>query len=160
MSEVSGAIKRIHIPAHAAAVGVARALFADDVVSRPGRAQAARDELLAGRVGLGDQVHAALVLKAHTPLKVRHEKLAGFDSNGRGLGQVRRWLLSHGYSVPPRQQQARWGPVGRWSFGPAGFRLAGTLSAARARRLAVAFLNVHDLRFEDEQIGLALARQP
>src|ERR1017187_1076392 len=43
-------------------------------------------------------------------------------------------------------------------IGALSFRLGRRhLAAARARRLAVAFLDVHDLRLEDKKIGLALA---
>src|ERR1039458_10488544 len=61
VGEVGGAVQRIDIPAEAAAVGIARALFADDVMLVPRGAQAGDDQLLAGAVGLGDQIDAAFV---------------------------------------------------------------------------------------------------
>src|SRR5208282_6943108 len=46
-------------------------------------------------------------------------------------------------------------------FGFGGFGLGRCgLAAARARRLAVAFLDVDDFGFENKKIGLALAGQP
>jgi len=86
VGEIGRAIERIDIPAVGATVGVARTLFADDVVIGPGGAQAGDDEPLTGAVSLGHQIDVPLVLKADAAQEKRHQKFAGFRGDGRGLG--------------------------------------------------------------------------
>ena len=103
VSEVGGTVQRIDVPAKLAFQAGTRAFFAKHSVIRKGRVQPLDDELFTGPIGLGDQVHIALVLRTHTALIEAAQQRPGFARNGlRGFDElVHKHLLSwhHGLST-------------------------------------------------------------
>ena len=90
MGKVGGAVQGIDIPAIVGAGIAASALFADNAVFRPARAQALDDHLFRGAVGLGHQVYVAFVLDGDVAGEVAHQERPSLAGNRFHLWQVLR----------------------------------------------------------------------
>ena len=85
MGEVGGAVERIDVPAVLALHLVAGSLFAVDAVGGKGRLQLLANQLLAGAVGLGDEIDVALVLGGYTLFVKLPEQSTGLSAQFRPL---------------------------------------------------------------------------
>src|SRR5688572_33459997 len=86
VSEIGGAIERIHVPAEVAAGLVPRAFFADHVMPRPAGADAVDDELLGLAVGDRDQVDVALIFHQYATGEVVKQERSGLARDSGNVG--------------------------------------------------------------------------